>query len=349
MKHRHIPFSLLIVTILFCQCKTRSIKPSPADGTVSIEQSSISFGNFQVSLLDSVAASSAIAMDEKDHFFQRVTNTEMAIQMKENRNCPNKRTCVEGYKDFLRNDVESFTATEKETVIAVFKEIEEMILKVNPLLIDREIHLIKTKGNHYGNGVYYTRENKIVIPKDVLKNFNHSGFKETMIHEVFHIFSRYNEGTRDQLYSLIGFSPVNGLIVLPEKLAKRKLLNPDGTTDYKIKLGKDEAYPLLSASMDEYTKSKPRFFDYLDFKLYKLIPGEDGIYEVGEAIPFQEAPEFFAQIKDNTDYIIHPDEVMADNFIYTLTLLADGKKLKDFSPEGMELLNDIAAILKAHK
>jgi hypothetical protein len=296
-------------------------------------------------------------MDTKDHFFERVTLTEMEIQMKTEKHYTNREECVKDYIAFMKNDVEHFTEEEISKITPVMNEINEMLEKVNPALIHQDIILIKTKANHYGSSVYYTRENKIIIPNNEIRNFNATAFKEVMLHELFHILSRYNPELRDKLYQLIGFSPVNGPIIYPESLGKRKLLNPDGTTDYLIKLKNKDgeniiAYPLITANEDHYTKSKKAFFNYLDFHLYQLIPGEDNVYSIklnedqSTTIPFEKIPSFFASIKDNTNYIIHPDEIMADNFIYTITYLADKKELKKFSEEGKKLIEDVGALLK---
>jgi hypothetical protein len=57
-------------------------------------------------------------------------------------------------------------------------------------------------------------------------------------------------------------------------------------------------------------------------------------------------PDFFRQIRDNTGYIIHPDEVLADNFSFIM-LDKDGAQASyKFSKAGKELLNLIEKILK---
>jgi hypothetical protein len=179
-----------------------------------------------------------------------------------------------------------------------------------------------------------------------------------MLHEFFHVFSRANPDTRDEIYNLIGFIPVQKEIILPEKLAKTKLLNPDGTSDYAINLETSNgravfAYPLISANEEHYTTEKPAFFNYLVFNLYELQADKNGKYNLivddlgNTTIPFNKIPSFFKKIKDNTSYIIHPDEISADNFVFTVFLLSENQKLKDYSKEGRKLIEDIGAILKA--
>lgn len=343
MKNLNTLLLLLLSVSIFYQCKTKNIAAlAKTDTAIDLT------ANYQVYFLDSTSAASAIAADANDLFFERITLAEMNIQMKQNRSCQSRDECVEGYKNFLSSDVENFNEADKRNIEQVFNEVGEMLKKVNPKLIDRNIRLIKTKGRHYGPGVYYTRENAIIIPKDVLDSFDKESFKQTMLHEFFHVFSRYNPSTRDSLYGLIGFYPIEDRLILPLALSERKLLNPDGTTDYMIRIGESLAYPLITTTSVDYLESKPAFFNYLEFKLYKLLPGVDGVLHVGNEIPFQNAGDFFRQIKDNTDYIIHPDEIMADNFVYAVYNAANGSKIKDFSSEGMALIDRITSVLKTH-
>ena len=311
-------------------------------------------------LLDSIHASTAIVTDESDHFFDRVTITEMEIQMKTAKQYKDRAQCSADYKTYLMSDVGHFTTEEITKITEVFQHISKLIQKVNPSLLNKNIELIKTKGKHYGDGVFYTRENKIIIPANELRNFDKDKFTDVMLHEIFHIFSRYNLEAREKIYSLIGFRPMNSKIIYPEILAKRKLLNPDGTTDYLIELedinGRSViAYPLISADSDHFQARKPSFMQYLHFELYELQPMEDALYKLladekgHSTIPFNKIPAFFTSIKDNTQYIIHPDEISADNFIYTIYYVAEGKKVKNFSIEGMKLIDEIAEVLTEFK
>ena len=341
------------IALLFPSCKTQNIS------NIETIEPDIKLGEgHQVLLLDSIQAADAIVEDKTDRFFERVTVTEMGIQMKINTLNTPREECLQDYVAFMRTDVENFNEDEKKLIKDCFAKINKMLLNVNPKLLHQDIILIKTKGNHYGNSVYYTRENKIIIPKNELENFNEKAFIEVMLHEYSHIFNRYNKSVRDDVYKLIGFKEANGPILMPEKIANRKLLNPDGTTNYYIPLLKADgskvwAYPLIIANEENYLKDKPDFFNYLDFAMYELKPMEDNVYNLivddnmKTTIPFDKIPSFFTKIRDNTNYIIHPDEIIADNFIYTVFLLSENVKVKDFSNEGLDLINEIGQILKS--
>ncbi|MBK8557502.1 MAG: hypothetical protein IPL65_17900 [Lewinellaceae bacterium] len=56
-------------------------------------------------------------------------------------------------------------------------------------------------------------------------------------------------------------------------------------------------------------------------------------------------PDFYRQIKDNTGYIIHPDEIIADNFSFIMTAKAGTRSLNNFSAEGRQLLDSIQQVI----
>jgi hypothetical protein len=89
-----------------------------------------------------------------------------------------------------------------------------------------------------------------------------------------------------------------------------------------------------------------RLFDYLRFGLFaveatnggwRVKPGPDGR-------PTAYAPDqvarFYEQVGRNTGYVIHPDEILADNIAILLT---DGRSGQ--SPADAQLLSDLAQIL----
>ena len=80
------------------------------------------------------------------------------------------------------------------------------------------------------------------------------------------------------------------------------------------------AVPVLYADRRHYDpKRGGEFFQYLQFRL--ALQGEDPQVSSGEQ-PFVEVKDvsgFFEQVGHNTDYIIHPEEIMADNFALALS------------------------------
>jgi hypothetical protein len=193
------------------------------------------------------------------------------------------------------------------------------------------ILLVKTTGNEEGNAAYCRHDNVIVLPQ---KLFNDSPrpLGDLLLHELFHILSRNNRELRDSLYGTVGFTPCSP-IELPESLRPRKITNPDAPViEHYLKVEADgktvAAVPILFSRTAEYDPASGRtFFAYLTFRLLAIERGGAGWQpvRVGDEpwlLDVSEVPGFFDQIGRNTGYIIHPEEVLADNFV----LLVNGKR-----------------------
>ncbi len=341
-------FLLLISFIFLCTCKSQP-QSSPL-----LELSE----NHKVIFLDSLQAGEAIITDAKENFFALVTPLDMSIQMKKNFETATPRNeIINEYQAFLKTDVLDFSKEEMEFVNEVFKEAYSMSNKVSTNIFPKEIKLIKTHANHYGQGAFYTRENCIIIPKDELDLRNKEGFLETMFHEISHIYTRYHPEKQEALYKLIGFSNIgnmSNLLIKPE-LKNRILLNPDGVNfAYLIELNEQNgrpysAIPIIKSNEPKYVDSKKDFFDYLDFSLYK-IDIQHGVRvktdaEGNSTIDMDNIPDFFEKITTNTGYIIHPDEIIADNFMYIMMREKKNGLLRSFSDDGIELLKNIKKVL----
>lgn len=317
-----------------------------------------------VSLLDSTRAARAIVSDPHDRFFELVTPVEMSIQMKQPlREGESRAELLTRYTAFLQSDVENFSAAESQFVDKVIRDVFKTCESIGPGIFPDTLLLIKTKGRHYGNGVYYTRGNCIVIPADALRDRNRTAFKSTMYHEIFHVYSRKNPAKRTALYRLIGFESI-GLknLRLPEALAARVLHNPDGV-DFaqKITLAVEggrtiDAVPIIYANHPGFTPEKAEFFGYLEFNLFPIERQDDGSWQVktkpdgiSSPLNISNLPDFFRQIKDNTGYIIHPDEVLADNFAFLMQSKDNPAVIARFSPAGKQLIADFEKILKDRK
>ncbi len=311
----------------------------------------------QILFLDEIEGKKAIVFDTTDAFFENISALDMQIQMKKAYpSSSNRSNILSDYTTYLKNEVLVFSEEEKELMKGIFEKAYRYCVGINPTLFPDQIQLIKTDVNHYGSSVYYTRENCIIIPQNELMASNEDGLLETMLHEIFHIYSRYNPKKRHELYALIGFTPLGntGDLAIPKALKDRTLLNPDGANyAYKIDLQVEEeqvqAIPIIISNETQFRKNKTAFFNYLKFDLYEVRKENDRWKVVTNAdgtstLSLQKLTDFFRQIKDNTDYIIHPDEVLADNFMFLL-LNENGANL-EFSEAGQQLQKDIKRILE---
>lgn len=208
------------------------------------------------------------------------------------------------------------------------------------------ILLIQTTGREEGDAAY-TRRHAVILPKRYV-GFPPAQLEPIFIHELFHVLSSHNEALRNSLYGIIGFKPCPE-IALPESLADFKITNPDGPSlDYYIALDVDGQRRLAVSLLHSPERFDPlqnrTFFQYLKFHL--LVVERDGddwrvVKESGQPVLLdpKETASFHQQIGSNTKYIIHPDEVLADNFMHLM--------MKKPGLPNPEIISQMAELLEA--
>jgi hypothetical protein len=191
--------------------------------------------------------------------------------------------------------------------------------------LPRAVLLIRTTGQEE-SGAAYTRGAAIVLPQNVLA-YSADRLDRLLAHELFHVLSRHDGAFRARLYRIIGFE-ICDPIDFPASLADRRLTNPDAPlVDCTIELKNTEGKsffgaPILYASAKKYdAEKKGSMFQYLTFRLLvveqdrgrwrpRLLGGEPVVID-----PKKEAA-FYDKVGKNTNYVIHPDEILADNFVH---------------------------------
>ncbi len=150
-----------------------------------------------------------------------------------------------------------------------------------------------------------------------------------LAHELFHVLSSHNLELRKSLYAIIGFTLCNE-ITLPPVLAERKITNPDAPTiDCTIDVPSGDRTlhlaPVLLSKYERYDPQKGKqLFDYISFQLLE-VEQKEGRWQVVETDGHpvlhdpRSLPDFAKQIGSNTGYIIHPDEILAENFAMLVT------------------------------
>ncbi len=345
--------NLLLVFVIFCglSCKTTiAVKNTPY--FLDKEKSMV--------FCDSLKSAELIITDNTDDIFGKMNVTDMTIQMKRNYNTDYTSADIANeYITFIQKDVTSFSSADIDFVQATMEKAFQLCQKVSPSVFPKQLNLIKTKSRNYGDGVYFTRENCIIIPANVLKDKKADEFLATMLHEIFHVYSRLNPDKRKSLYEAIGFQALNeaATLEIPKELKDVILLNPDGT-NFKyyitLQLSPDKtikAIPIIYSNSNKYNAKKPDFFNYLKFELFEIQPMTRGFIvatkkDGSSTLDMKNLPDFYRQIRDNTGYIIHPDEVLADNFMFLALAQKDKTRNDKFSSEGKELLKQIHEIIK---
>lgn len=256
-------------------------------------------------------------LSKEDDFINRLSPFDMSSRMK-----TSTEVSKEDFIKFISLQTLSWNKDEINRIDKILEKIKAKIGIYN-IYFPATIYLIKTTGFEEGNAAYCRGNSIIVIPEDdLLKNDNQ--IEELLIHEMFHIFSRNNPSIQEKLYSIVGFTKCSEL-ELPETIQKWKITNPDASFfNYyftSIVHGKElKLMPILLAKSEYDEVRGDDFFDYLSF-LFIGIHIEDEkvtplVYDNKYFIISPDnARNYFDLIGNNTTYTIHPEEVLADNFV----------------------------------
>jgi hypothetical protein len=168
-------------------------------------------------------------------------------------------------------------------------------------------------------GLPHTRGTTIVFAGGDLPPSDEA-LQRLLLHELHHILSRHQTGRLDAYYRILGFAPCE--LVLTEELTQVRLTNPDAPTyDHYLAVdaeGHDGVVPFIHATGPYQAGSDTALPDYLGFGLLPVaveggtctpVAGIDGL------LTPQDEPAFLKAIGRNTNYIIHPEETLADNFV----------------------------------
>jgi hypothetical protein len=249
------------------------------------------------------------------------------------------------FLDFVSNNVLAWENDDEKFLRPVLTLIESKLKEFSSFLPEK-VYLVKTSGNEEG-GAAYTRGGAIVIPRSML-GANEGTLCKLLSHELFHIITRRDTRLRDELYATIGFTKCPPF-EFPKALKNRKITNPDSpVSDHCIsaKVGTQKllVVPILYSTTEKYEKIHgEELFDYLQTAFLAVArdvgPGRKPAPlggAKGKLYNEAELGGFFEQVGKNTDYTIHPEEILADNFSYLLFGITDLE-----SPEVVEKMKKV--------
>ena len=305
--------------------------------------------------LNKTASATAIGIDTLTPFFERINNLDMSLQMGSDYTDSQHDSLRHSYIKFLKQHTLSFTNAEKAELLTSVRETYFYTNALSPTLLPKTLYFIKIDGEGYGKDIFYTRNANIIIPEKELKAAlagDTVAFRRTITHEVFHVISRYHTKLQAALYAAIGFDTMSTMRV-PEVLLKKLLVNPDGVNmQYRMKLSDTLQGVMLTYSRPLNARSE--FFEHFKSDMFQ-VKRRGGAWEViadtlGEstlANAWQEP--FFKQIGTNTEYYIHPDEILAENFALLIASKKPNKKGNpdtELDAEGRQLLMRLEKIFK---
>lgn len=226
----------------------------------------------------------------------------------------------------METQVSDWPQDESARIARVVAELDSIIAANGFVLpLPEEILLVRSGLREEGGAVGYTRENYIVLRPDLVQG-ERAQLRKVLLHEIFHVLTRKDAAFRRAIYEAIGFT-VSNPIPYPEQLASRRITNPDAhLTDSYINLqlkagGEADCVMMLYAKKDWEGGT---FFTYLEIGFVE-VTGPDG----GKTVRLvnrepvihglKDIDGFFQQVGWNTQYVIDPEEIAADNFAHAIT------------------------------
>ena len=258
----------------------------------------------------------------KDEYIQSLTPYDRSLRLKTNE--------VVSEEEFLKHTSDQAMAWSVYDKTRLKRIIESIANKVKHLELNLPptILMVKTTGKDEG-GAAYCRRNAIILPQNMLAQRNTmfrggDRLEGIFIHELFHIYMGYNPKLDEKFYGIVNFKKCNP-VELPEELGKIEITNPDvPKNEYYIELlygdGVINVMPIITVPKYDY-ETGGEFFRHLNTHLLAVEKADDKWQykrdDNGEPVIFElnDLPNYQRETGDNTSYVIHPEEILAENFV----------------------------------
>lgn len=223
---------------------------------------------------------------------------------------------------FIADQARDWSKEDKQRMQEAADSLNSHIKALNlSLTLPQEIRILKTTMAEEGGAGGYTRMDYIVVEEQIAR-MKPQQASYLLAHELFHVLTRNNPDFREKMYKLIGFNIVPEEFEVPADLRDVVITNPDVNRfdSYARFRIKDEERPCAMLIYANKPYEGGSFFNYLTIG---LMPLKDGKAEQkdGKTVIYgiKDAENFFEQVGRNTNYIINPEEILAENFAFLLT------------------------------
>ncbi len=253
----------------------------------------------------------AAAISERDAYLDAVTAGDMSIWLRR----PQGGADMTAFTAHLAANVRPWTAAERVRLAAMIERVSPRLRSLAPLLPAR-VQIAGFNGSASGDADF-TRGSTIFLAH--LKPTD-DGLDERFFHELFHVLSRANPDRRDAFYGIVGFERCSP-VVLDNALRARVVTNPDAPTiEYASPVSISGqnllTTPVLAADLPRYT-AQSGLFDHVQLLFVPLSRDAQGRCTQLSGVHVSQAElggAVIARAGGNTDYVIHPEELVADNF-----------------------------------
>jgi hypothetical protein len=240
-------------------------------------------------------------------------------------------TSLDEFLSFAANAGLGWTAVEESGWKGLIDKLSNAMKSLNVHVPN--IDLVKTTGQEEFDAAY-TRDRAIFLPmsRATRPATNPRSAYFLLAHEMFHVLSRADSHLRDNLYALLGFKRVKGFEYPPE-LEERRVSNPDAfqylhALSVQTASGSVDVLPVNQSLLPlNEVIQLPNFFAALDIVLLAVDPGTGEVRRDsnGNLIRYNFGNTNWVPLMlRNSSFIIHPEEVLADNFATLMEWRSDG-------------------------
>lgn len=262
------------------------------------------------------------AITARDEYLTAVTAADVSIWLHQ----PGSSADIDALARHFAASVRPWDADERVRLEAMIERVSPRVAQLAALLPHGvQVAAIDASATA---GADFTRGHTIFLsglkPTD-------DALDERFFHELFHVISRGNPGRRDALYGIIGFERCTPM-ALDSALRARVLTNPDApVVEYVSRLEIDGqtvlATPLMIADIERYTTTSG-LFDHVGVQFAPFVRDQQGRCTLDAASTVTQAQigrALLARAGNNTDYAIHPEELVADNFAQMMMGRSDAR------------------------
>jgi hypothetical protein len=257
-------------------------------------------------------------LTQEDDYTNRWSAIDIDIRMQK------VNSTKEELMNYIPTQVREWNEDEKNLIRSILDELDmEIAIQEYQIPFPDTIFFVKTTlDEEFKGATGYTRSNYIVLNAEKFTQVD-SLTRLVVTHELFHVISRYNPELRAKLYKIIGFEQTNEIQFFGE-LAYYKLTNPDAPhiNSFINITYKGQQVECMMLTYSDRIFAGGNILDYAQIGLLKISGTEVKKIDEVDGKPiiynFEDVNGFFEQVGRNTDYIIHPEEIMADNFAFAL-------------------------------
>lgn len=270
----------------------------------------------------------ALIKGNKD-YLEGLTQNDLDFRMQK------KDATLEEYMEFAKQQVRDFTKEEKEGISACMQNVWEICEK-NQYTLPKigEITFVKTTMQEEFGAAAYTHGTHVYLGESLVSFFcsEDQWAKDygttILVHELFHCLTRNDADFREDMYGILGFRIQEEEFAFAPEVREQMLSNPDvgkhnSYATFRID-GQDRNCVVVLTSARDFQKPGDNMFNLM---MTSLVPIDD----LSVMYPSERAENFWEIFGRNTDYVIDPEEALADNFSYAIMYGETGKDYK--SPE----------------